>query len=80
MQKPRQAASPMAAPVVGEISELLRRQPRATRLTATVGLGRIPRNLFLVFTALLVLFIPGYDFGQREHWMVQLQRPTGRPL
>ena len=45
------------------------------RLTATVGLGRIPRNLFLVFTALLVLFIPGYDFGQREHWMVLLTLP-----
>src|SRR4029078_3204787 len=33
------------------------------RLTATAGLGRVPRSLFLVFAALLVLFIPGYDFG-----------------
>jgi hypothetical protein len=45
------------------------------RLTAAAGLGRIPRSLFLVFAALLVLFIPGYDFGQREHWMVLLTLP-----
>ena len=45
------------------------------RLTATAGLGRVPRSLFLVFAALLVLFIPGYDFGQREHWMVLLTLP-----
>jgi hypothetical protein len=45
------------------------------RLTATAGLGRIPRSLFLVLAALLVLFIPGYDFGQREHWMVLLTLP-----
>jgi hypothetical protein len=45
------------------------------RLTATAGLGRVPRNLFLVFATLLILFIPGYDFGQREHWMVLLTLP-----
>jgi hypothetical protein len=45
------------------------------RLTATTGLGRVPRGLFIVFAALLVLFIPGYDFGQREHWMVLLTLP-----
>ena len=45
------------------------------RLTAAAGLGRAPRSLFLVFATLLVLFIPGYDFGQREHWMVLLTLP-----
>ncbi len=45
------------------------------RLTAAAGLGRVPRSLFLVFATLLVLFIPGYDFGQREHWMVLLTLP-----
>jgi hypothetical protein len=45
------------------------------RLTAAAGLGRGPRSLFLAFAALLVLFIPGYDFGQREHWMVLLTLP-----
>lgn len=45
------------------------------RLTVTAGLGRVPRNLFLIFAALLVLFILGYDFGQREHWMVLLTLP-----
>ena len=45
------------------------------RLTVAAGLGRIPRSLFLVFAALLVLFIPGYDFGQREHWMALLTLP-----
>lgn len=45
------------------------------RLTATAGLGRVPRSLFLALAALLVLFIPGYDFGQREHWMVLLTLP-----
>lgn len=45
------------------------------RLTATARLGRVPRSLFLFFAALLVLFIPGYDFGQREHWMVLLTLP-----
>ena len=45
------------------------------RLTAAGGLERATRGLFLVFAALLILFIPGYDFGQREHWMVLLTLP-----
>ena len=45
------------------------------RLAAAAGLDRVARNLFLVFAALLVLFAPGYDFGQREHWMVLLTLP-----
>jgi hypothetical protein len=45
------------------------------RLTTTARPGLVARNLFLVFAALLVLFIPGYDFGQREHWMVLLTLP-----
>jgi len=45
------------------------------RLTAAAGLGRVPRSLFLVFASLVVLYFPGYDFGQREHWMVLLTLP-----
>jgi len=45
------------------------------RLIAAAGFTRVARNLFLVFAALLVLFVPGYDFGQREHWMVLLTLP-----
>ena len=44
-------------------------------LIAAAGFTRVARNLFLVFAALLVLFVPGYDFGQREHWMVLLTLP-----
>ena len=33
-----------------------------------------PRALLLV-AAFVVLFAPGYDFGQREHWMVLLTLP-----
>ena len=44
-------------------------------LIAAAGFTRFARNLFLVFAALLVLFVPGYDFGQREHWMVLLTLP-----
>jgi hypothetical protein len=44
-------------------------------LIAAAGFTRFVRNLFLVFAALLVLFVPGYDFGQREHWMVLLTLP-----
>src|SRR4029078_400779 len=54
------------------VAMALRSLAAVAHLTATAGLGRVPRNLFLVFAALLVLFIPGYDFGQREHWMVLL--------
>ena len=43
------------------------------RLTA--GFKRAPRYLLLIFATLLVLFVPGYDFGQREHWMVLLTLP-----
>ncbi len=45
------------------------------RLIAAAGLGRAPRSLFLVFATLVLLFISGYDFGQREHWMVLLTLP-----
>jgi len=44
-------------------------------LLAAAGLVRATRNLFVVFAALVVLFVPGYDFGQREHWMVLLTLP-----
>ena len=44
-------------------------------IMAAAGFTRFARNLFLVFAALLVLFVPGYDFGQREHWMVLLTLP-----
>ena len=44
-------------------------------LIASAGLVRAARNVFLVFAALLLLFVPGYDFGQREHWMVLLTLP-----
>lgn len=33
------------------------------------------RRLFVPLAAVLVLFAPGYDFGQREHWMVLLTLP-----
>jgi len=33
-----------------------------------------PRALLLI-AAIVVLFAPGYDFGQREHWMVLLTLP-----
>src|SRR5262245_7665886 len=45
------------------------------RLIASAGLVRAARNVFLVLAALLLLFVPGYDFGQREHWMALLTLP-----
>src|SRR4029079_3535740 len=44
-------------------------------IMAASSFTRFARNWFLVFAALLVLFVPGYDFGQREHWMVLLTLP-----
>ena len=36
---------------------------------------RFARGVFLALAAVLVLFLPGYDFGQREHWMLLLTLP-----
>jgi hypothetical protein len=45
------------------------------RLIASGGSHRpSPRGLVLV-AAGIVLFAPGYDFGQREHWMLLLTMP-----
>src|SRR5262245_18973212 len=44
-------------------------------LIAVAGFVRSVRHAFLVFAASLLLFVPGYDFGQREHWMVLLTLP-----
>lgn len=40
-----------------------------------VNFERFARNVFLPLVACLVLFAPGYDFGQREHWMLLLTLP-----
>lgn len=40
-----------------------------------VNFERMARNLFVPLVASLVLFAPGYDFGQREHWMLLLTLP-----
>lgn len=40
-----------------------------------VNFERSARNVFLPLVAGLVLFAPGYDFGQREHWMLLLTLP-----
>lgn len=40
-----------------------------------VNFERCARNVFLPLVASLVLFAPGYDFGQREHWMLLLTLP-----
>jgi hypothetical protein len=45
------------------------------RLITADGSVRMSRNLFLIFVSLLVLLFPGYDFGQREHWMVLFTLP-----
>ena len=37
--------------------------------------ARAWRRALVVLAAILVLFVPGYDFGQREHWMVLLALP-----
>lgn len=44
-------------------------------LERLVSLERFARNAFLFLVAGLVLFAPGYDFGQREHWMLLLTLP-----
>jgi hypothetical protein len=57
-----------------------------TVLTAALSLGVVERLLrnddatplqraLVPVAAALVLFYPGYDFGQREHWMVLLTLP-----
>lgn len=45
------------------------------RLISTLSPERFARGVFLPLAAILVLFVPGYDFGQREHWMVLLTLP-----
>jgi hypothetical protein len=45
------------------------------RLIASGGSDHpLPRGLVLI-AAVIVLFAPGYDFGQREHWMMLLALP-----
>jgi hypothetical protein len=45
------------------------------RLIAANGSGEPTRRTFVPFAAILVLFVPGYDFSQREHWMILLTLP-----
>ncbi len=58
-----------------------------TVMTAALSLGAVQRLIktdvattpaqraLVPVAAVLVLFLPGYDFGQREHWMVLLTLP-----
>lgn len=45
---------------------------RLIEADSSVGL---PRRALLPIAAILVLFVPGYNFGQREHWAVLLTLP-----
>jgi hypothetical protein len=45
------------------------------RLIASNGSGEPTRRAFVPIAAILVLFVPGYDFSQREHWMILLTLP-----
>ena len=45
------------------------------RLIATGKPAAMAPRALLPIAAIIVLFAPGYDFGQREHWMVLLTLP-----
>ncbi|HEY6833374.1 MAG TPA: hypothetical protein VI251_12885, partial [Pseudolabrys sp.] len=45
------------------------------RLLAANGSAGLMRRAFVPIAAILLLLVPGYDFGQREHWMLLLTLP-----